>query len=283
MTIAILLTTFNRKDKTIACLKCLENQVMRDAVKFDIYLTDDGSSDGTAESISRLFPKVHVFHGDGSLFWAGGMRRTWTEALAADPDYYLLLNDDTFLFPNAIESLIKSNEEGRFKYSHAVISIGATKDDVSGKISYGGRKLYSRHRPGSFTVHSETEQMECDLGNANIMLVPREIVKKIGILSKEFIHGLADFDYTLMAKKAGFRSVVTAGTLGTCIRDHGRNWKSADTRLKDRIKYMHSPKGLAYKQYLFFIRKHSPMYLPVAFSKLWMKTLFPFVYDKYKK
>jgi GT2 family glycosyltransferase len=282
MRIAVLLTTFNRKEKTIACLKYLYEQVMRDDIRLDLFLTDDASPDGTAEAVKDLYPVANIFHGNGSLFWAGGMRNSWTQALAVDPDYYLLLNDDTFLYPDAVERLIQTSEEALL-HSHAAVCIGTTKDADSGTISYGGRKLYSGRGPGSYVVHSETGNLECDLGNANIMLVPRMVVKKIGILSPDYIHGIADYDYTLRAKKAGFKVLVSRGILGTCKRDHGKNWKSSGTRLKERINYLYSPKGLAYKEYLFFIRKHFPLYLPSAFFKLWLKTLFPIFYDTFKK
>jgi GT2 family glycosyltransferase len=115
------------------------------------------------------------------------------------------------------------------------------------------------------------------------MLVPREIVRKIGILSEDYTHSIADFDYTLKAKKAGFKAVVVPGILGYCTDDHGNNWKSANVSLRDRIKYLKSPKGLAYEEYLHFIKKHFPSHLPEAFIKLWLKTLFPALWDKFKR
>ena len=59
-TIAVLLTVFNRKDKTLECLKHLyvQNGI---GVHYDIevYLTDDGCTDGTPEAVNSLFPYVH--------------------------------------------------------------------------------------------------------------------------------------------------------------------------------------------------------------------------------
>jgi len=45
---------------------------------------------------------------------------------------------------------------------------------------------------------------------------------------------------------------------------------------------LYSVKGLAYKQYLHFIRKHFPLYLPQAWLSLWLKTIFPFLLKKDK-
>ncbi len=276
--LAVLLATFNRRDKTISCLKSLYAQEVPENFVLDVFLTDDASSDGTVEAVAKEFPAVKIFNGSGSLFWAGGMRNSWTEALKTHADYYLLLNDDTTLRLQVLVNLLKVAKE----YIQPVICIGST-TDTSGQISYGGRKLYNKNKVQSYSIFSEDEVLECDLGNANIMLVPKEIINKIGILSNEYTHSIADFDYTLRAKSAGFKSLVIPGISGNCIDDHGNNWKSANTTLKERLKYLKSPKGLAYSEYLQFIKLHFPTHLPAAFIKLWMKTLFPVVWDKFKK
>ena len=45
-TIAVLLTVFNRKEKTIQCLKRLYNILPLEGYLVDVYLTDDGCTDG---------------------------------------------------------------------------------------------------------------------------------------------------------------------------------------------------------------------------------------------
>lgn len=285
--IAVLLTCHNRKEKTINCLESLYKAIecSNYEIKFDIYLVDDGSTDGTYEEINKHFPAVIIIKGSGNLFWARGMRLAWETALSANQDYdsFLLLNDDTFLFRDAIKKILyHSINFYKEKSSHAIF-IGSTKDIETGIISYGGKKLYSINRPKGYLIQSDTHWVECDLGEANIMLVPKTIVQKIGILSDKFTHGIADYDYTLRAKKEGFKVIVTPGILGTCTFDHGKGWKSANTNLAERIKYLYSPKGLAYREYLYYIKKHFPLHLPEAIFKLWLKTLFPFVYDRFKK
>lgn len=284
MTIAVLLTTFNRKQKTLACLQNLYKQQLPGDVQLKVFLTDDNSVDGTADAVKTAFPEVNVYHGSGSLFWAGGMRNTWQKALSAGADFYLLLNDDTLLTNNAIAALLRCNNYVESKGAKPAICVGSTADDETGEISYGGRKLYDKNSWGKDSfVFSETEYVNCDVANANILLVPAEVVKDLGILSTGFTHGLADYDYTLKAKKAGYGLVVAPGFLGTCIDDHGNNWKSANTTLKERIAYLKSPKGLAYHEYLGFIKEHFPKSYPAAFVKLWLKTLFPLIWDKFKK
>lgn len=279
MKIAVLLTTYNRKQKTLSCLQSLRGQNAPADVKVEIFLTDDDSVDGTPQAIQSQFPDVHLYKGNGSLFWAGGMRVTWQHALHSDADYFLLLNDDTVLKENALTTLIGSIDITK----KPAICIGSTVDESTGKMSYGGSKLISYRKWNSQSVHSNTKYLHCDFGNANIMLVPRKIVDAIGILSDSYTHSLADYDYALSAKKAGFSVLVAPGFLGACVDDHGNNWLPQKASFKQRIQYLKSPKGLAYKEYLHFIRSHFPLSYPSAFSKLWLKTLFPFLWETFKK
>ena len=96
--IAILITCFNRREKTLACLHDIYNSDKCEDINFDIFIVDGGSSDGTYESILQMYPQVHIKkHQD--LYWAGGMRKAWELAINyKNYDYFLLLNDDTHLY-----------------------------------------------------------------------------------------------------------------------------------------------------------------------------------------
>ena len=276
--IAVLLTTYNRKDKTLACLKSLFEQQLPPGVLLTIHITDDASSDGTPEAVAIQYPTVKLYKGNGSMFWAGGMRHTWQQALATRPTDYLLVNDDTILTSNAISTLINCVKMAK----STSICIGSTIDIETGIQSYGGSRLTSARKWKSIMIEAGDTYMQCDFGNANIMLVPATIVNTIGILSDVFTHSLADYDYTLRAKKAGFKVLIAPGYLGMCKNDHGNNWKSQKVSLKERIQYLKSPKGLAYKEYLWFIKNHFPYSYPSAFLKLWLKTFFPFLWENLK-
>lgn len=279
MEIAVLLATFNRKQKTLSCLDSLFKQDVKKNIVLSVFLTDDNSSDGTAEEVKRLYPSVNVLKGTGNLFWAGGMRNSWTQAIKSNPDYFLLINDDTLLRPNCINSLLKYYD----KNNAIGIAVGSTIDEEKQKISYGGHKLIHPNKVPCYSVFSEAEYLECDMANANIMMVPKGIVQKIGILSSDFTHSIADFDYTLRAKKAGFKTVVVPGVMGSCVDDNLNSDSVVIRNLKQRIAHLKSPKGLAYSEYMGFISNHFPSHKPMVFIKIWAKTLFPFLWNRIKK
>ena len=281
-TLAVLLTVFNRKEKTLKCL----NQLYRafeqygSSFKMDIYLTDDGSKDGTSEALRESFPEVKLLQGTGSMFWAGGMRNSWKKAIQNNYDGYLLLNDDTNVFETLFSELEDCQNYSVETFQKEGIYIGSTKDAQSDKLSYGGRKLHDINRPHSSEVFPDTTTpQECHLGNANILYVAKDVVDQIGILDEKFTHGIADFDYTLRAVKAGFPVLICKNYCGTCENDHGKRWLSQTSSLKKRIQYLKSPTGLSYNDFMYFNKVHFPKYAKKAAFKLWLRTLFPILWE----
>jgi GT2 family glycosyltransferase len=79
--IAVLITCHNRRDKTLKCFEALYKQESIEDLRLQVYLVDDGCTDGTAEAIIAEFPETRILKGSGSLYWCGGMRLAWEEAL----------------------------------------------------------------------------------------------------------------------------------------------------------------------------------------------------------
>ena len=280
--IATLCCCYNRISKTTLFLNSLLKQAVPDHCHLDFYLLDDNSPDMTGARVKEMFPQVNVVHGTGSLFWAGGMRTLWAEVLRRDEyDFYLLLNDDVVLSADALERLLAAYSQAK---SGGNILLGTVLDPKSGKITYGGRKIKNFITGSTFMQTPDAERLKiCEIGNANIMLVDRATVNKIGILTDIYTHGFADFDYTYTAVKNGLQVWVAPGYYGHCENDHGVSWLSGKVPLKKRIEHLYSPKGLAFREYSTFINRHFSFMLPAAYFKLWLKTLFPFIYDSFKK
>ena len=281
--LAILLTSHNRKEKTLSCLESIHGQTDIPNINYKIFLVDDNSGDGTAEAVKSLYPPVNLIQGNGNLFWAGGMRLAWREAINTHKnfDYYLLVNDDTILLNDALKNLFA--DFSILKNDNCII-IGSTKDQVSGEFSYGGRLLRNGYNLNSKKVKPNGSSPQlCHLGNANIMLVPKTVVENIGILSDDYTHAFADYDYTLKARKARIPSYTCSYYCGYCSDDHGVNWKTAEHSLRQRIQYLYSHKGLAYKEYLIYVKKFFPFFLPQAWFLVWTKTFSPFLWELKRK
>lgn len=275
---AVLIACHNRKNKTINCLVHLyaSIQEVKDQLLFDTYLTDDGSTDGTADEVRKRFPNIFIINGNGSLFWAGGMRKAWECASQKnDYDYYIWLNDDTIIKDHAVKKLFDDYKESCLIYKKNGI-ITAACCNSHGEFSYGGRNQ------GNIIKPNNTIQ-KCTLINGNFVLIPRDVFFRIGNLDNHFTHGIADYSYGLTAIENGFECWTTKHYLATCENNGCPRWCSARTPLKERIRLLHSPKGININEYLYYIKKHK---LGSAFMmriKLYFRALLPAVYTFFKK
>lgn len=280
--IAVLLTCHNRKDKTLDCLTSLYAAELPEGYYLEVYLVDDGCSDGTADAVTAKFRSVNIITGSGQLYWAGGMRLAWKTAMRIKKyDAYLLINDDVILNTCFLQHITETEKFALQYTSMRGIYTGATKEKNSEKITYGGAVIKSNHfKLKTELLEPAANPQMCDLANANILWVSKEVVEKIGLFDPGFTHGIADYDYSLRARKNKIPVLLATHICGVCDDDHGENWKSRDVPLRERIAYMKSPTGLAYKEYLYYIRKHFPLYLPYSFTSLWLKVWFPSLWNK---
>ena len=275
--IAIIITVFNRKVKTLQCLKNIEEQTVHNNIdcKIDIYLTNDGCTDGTPEAIKEQFPYVNIIEGDGTLFWNKGMYVAWQEAAKEDYDFYLWLNDDTYLYNDSIERLYLCCK----RHNDEAIIIGSCCASYDGNIvTYGG---YDRNNKLVTDINKETQ---CKLFNGNIVLIPKKVFNVIGLNDPYYIHGFGDFDYALMAHKKEICSYVAIGLFGICDQNFTTpTWCNPEKSLKERYKAFYkpgwngaNPSNLYYYRKKFFgilpaIMTYVSNYIHLLFPKLWSK------------
>lgn len=283
--VAVLLTCHNRKDKTASCLESLCQAKCPEGLHYSIFLVDDGCIDGTADHVREFYPSVNIIQGSGDLYWAGGMRLAWRTALEADDfDAFLLLNDDVELKPDFFELLLECHQYSIKNFGKPGLYSAATLDKTNNSTSYGGQKIIKNSwRVVSRPADPSGFPVEIDMVNANILWVERNVVGRIGILSDKFTHGIADYDYGLRARKVGLPLLLASSAGGYCIDDHGKNYLTYRHSFSERVAYLKSPTGLAYKERLSYVWQHFPYSLPYAFVMLWLKTLVPSLWNMKKR
>lgn len=273
--VACLITSHNRKEKTIKCLDYLFAQkgIITDFL-IEVFLVDDASVDGTSESVTNLFNQVNIIQGDGNLYWNRGMHLAWeTAASVKDFEYYLWLNDDTFLYDNALQNLIA----GAIMTKNESAICGSTFSLECQKISYGGNSI-----KGELLIPNGKLQ-EAYSFNGNVVLIPKLVFLEVGNLDQRFPHAIGDFDYGLRIRIAQLRSYILGEFVGTCeLNSKLPMWCCKDIPLKKRLTSLYSPLGNSHPYYYFvFELKHYgilvsikhfiSIHLRLLFPKLWLK------------
>lgn len=271
VTIAALLTCYNRRSNTLQCLQALYQQAIPAHTRLQTYLVDDGSSDGTADAVQAQYPDVRVIKGDGSLFWNGGMRRAFEAAQLDDPDYYLWLNDDTVLYPQALETLLSVSAQLAEQGNNRAIIAVSTLDPETHTPSYGGlMQTYWWHPLKFHLVEPDPQQPKsCDTLHGNCVLIPRAVANLVGNLNPAFTHNLGDFDYGLRARRKGCSVWMAPGYLGTCSDNSpAKRMVKANLNSDSWKKVGDLPKGLAmedvtlhsYQEWKAFCQEHGGLF-----------------------
>lgn len=246
VTIAVLLTCFNRKQETLNCLSSIFAQELSKNIAISVYLVDDGSTDGTKEAIQSKYPQVFLLKGTGNLFWTGGMELAFSTALKKGYDHYLWLNDDTLLYFNAVAMLLNTSKWLRKKGKEGII-VGSTQDKKTRLITYGGVKKGTWIRPCKFRwLTPKDVPLQCDTMNGNCVLIPRQVAEKVEGLDLTFRHYAADFDYGLRAVRAGFDVWIAPGFIGTCASNSPKEQfeKLLRSETANQLQRLGQPKGL---------------------------------------
>lgn len=271
--VAVLITCHNRREVTLKCLQGLRSQSDIECVTIDIYLVDDGSTDGTAAAVHEHFSDVKIVEGSGKLYWTGGMRLAMDVAKKHEPDFYLWLNDDTRLYPDAIARLLAAFAELDVDSEFPPIIVGSLRDPDTGKLTYGGSRRTSRWHPLRFSrIPPSSTPKACDVFNGNLVLFDRAVVNVIGNLHPRLVHVAGDYEYGLRARKAGFELWVAPDYFGYCSRNTpSESWLNPEATLSDQYRRLIGAKEQPPIPRLVYYRAHG--------GPLWF-LLYPLVYAR---
>lgn len=226
---AVLITCYNKCEITIRCLSLLYDLIDD---SFDVFLVDDGSTDGTSERVSAIFPNVNLITGDGNLFWCRGMSLAWETASKFDYDYYIWLNNDVYLRDFSFENLFSTSK----LYQDKVIVSGII-ESKDGDIIYGGydssKKLI---RPNGLSNN-------ITYLNGNFVLVPKFVFKIIGNFDPVFHHDLGDVAYGFSSKFKGIPVVSTKNVVGVGEVNNICRERLNNVNVISRFRRLYSPLG----------------------------------------
>lgn len=262
MKIKIIFTCYNRKEKTFKCIRSLIDGNLEHDISFII--VDDNSTDGTLEMIKSTDANVSILEGNGSLFWAGGMRKGIDYFLSDSEqvDYVMFVNDDVDFNEDIINRMIKCSLS-----NNKSVVIGATCDE-HGNQTYGALRLIKGCGQKWYeSVVVTDSDLSADTFNCNCVLFPYYVVRKTGSFDPVYKHSLADLDYGLTLKRMNVNMLSTDFFVGVCSRNESKGtWTDPKLSRVERIRKKESPKGAPAKIWFHFMKKNFGLCKAIRYS-----------------
>ena len=215
------------------CLGAVLSQTYR---PIEIHLLDNGSTDGTAEFVSRNFPTVEVTSSEVNLGFAGGHNAMIRKTRSS---FVLALNQDAYLSPTFVEELVTAMEAhpdvgiaGGKLYSLRSAQWGSKNRDI---IDVTWLDIEKKRRQVCY-AQLQTDDGQCDVPrlvfaiDGAAMLLRRSMLEEIQVeqecFDEDFFAGKEDLDISWRGQLCGWKCLYVPSAFGW----HLRTFTSADRR-----------------------------------------------------
>jgi len=197
---------WNRGEDTQECLRSLEQQTYP---RVGIIVVDNGSEDGSPESIQRNFPGVELIRLSRNTGFAGGFNRGIERALSRGGDCVLILNNDTVADRLMVEKLVGNLRPGAGIAFPKIYFY----DDPLRLWSVGARRQFltlemTDKAIGQLDRGQWDEVQERDYVTGCALLVQREVFEKVGLFDERYFAYYEDMDFSFRVREAGWRMLL---------------------------------------------------------------------------
>jgi GT2 family glycosyltransferase len=203
--VCIIILNWNGKKDTIECLESLK---MVEYPNYEIILVDNGSTDGSVESLRKLYPDMEIIENLNNLGFAAGNNVGIRKAIEKGADYVLLLNNDTTVNKDFLNNLITvAKNDDMIGIAGPIIRYYSEPENSwfeKGKINWFSFNIATHTK-----ITDDKEVVSTDFMTGCAFLIKKATIEKVGFLTDEYFFYFEDVDYSLRAKNAGFKIVVT--------------------------------------------------------------------------
>ena len=214
--VAIITINYNGLEDTMECLESLKKISYPN---YEVIVVDNGSRGNDTDVLEDKFGNyIHLIRNDQNYGRCGGTNIGMRYALDnSNPDYLLLLDNDTVVDPEFLTEMVKVAEAdpaiGRAGAKIYYYDEPERLQFVWGKMDFWrgdligmrgvervlGRKKIDRGQ------HDSIKEVEYVVGWC--ALIKRKVVKSIGMLDEAYFFSWEDVDYCLRTKEAGYKVV----------------------------------------------------------------------------
>ncbi|MBN2863659.1 MAG: glycosyltransferase family 2 protein [Bacteroidales bacterium] len=210
---AVITINYNLHNHTIDCV----NSILRsDYNELKIFLVDNGSKQEDYNALQQAFidnPKVNILRIETNTGYVGGVNFGLEKASRENPDYFLVMNNDTIIDEFAISALVSTAERHN---DNAIISGKVCYFDQPDVIQHTGviftdKRYLTTYYPGrneKDTGQCDTEEERDSLDDV-FWLIPRKVFFETGYYCNYFYLYAEQGDYAWRARQKGFKLIYT--------------------------------------------------------------------------
>jgi GT2 family glycosyltransferase len=204
--VGIVVLNWNAFELTVECIESLYDL---EYPEFEFYIVDNASTDGSFEKLSKKFKDSEVILNPSNLGYAGGVNAGIKKALDNNCSYVWLVNNDAKIInSSALSALVTACEKDK-----TIGAAGSLIKYPSGEIQFSGGKIQLPMVKGTHFEEQLTEIVETEYVTGCSLLIPKQVVQQIGLISEEYFLYYEDADYCRRIKEAGYKCVVVPGSL----------------------------------------------------------------------
>lgn len=211
--VAIITINYNQASMTIECMLSV---LASDYENYTVILIDNGSDYKNFQQLVNAFnheDKVKVFRIEKNCGYVGGVNHGLHMATKMNPDYFLIMNNDTIIDKFAITELVKTSDKYKQK---AIVSGKVYHFDRPDVIQYTGSYFYNKkYFKETYPGRNEKDIRQCDEDKERDMLddifwlLPKQVLKNVGYYADCFFIYAEQADYALRAIKVGYKLIYT--------------------------------------------------------------------------
>lgn len=193
--------------------KCIQSLLSQKIDGFDILLVDNGSTDGSFERLTEMFPDIEHIQNDYNLGFSGGLNKGIQIALSRNTDYIWILNNDIIIRDKrCLSKLIQameSNEEigilsPRVLNERDQDSVWFEHGTIDYNLAEGYHEEIDEKNSNSSTINY------CHYVPFCCVLIRKEVFEQVGLLDERYFLYYEDMDYSTQASSSGFRIGVAS-------------------------------------------------------------------------
>lgn len=228
--VSIIILTTNALSMTKEELKDIA--VLKSAnLDLECIVVDNNSSDGTEKELKNYkLPnmKYKFIQSGANRGYAGGNNYGISDALKRGADYIMLLNNDVIVPEDMVIKLVdfmEKNPDAGIASPKMYFAKGFEfhkdryeKKDLGKVIWYAGGiidwdNIYSPHRGVDEVDVGQYDKIEeTDFANGAVLIIKKEVFKKVGLLDPSFFLYWEDPDFSMKAKQKGFKTYYVPTT-----------------------------------------------------------------------